>query len=114
MGGFKSVRHLSQSVGLIEVFFKQIKQNLKLCDFLGNNANAVRRQVWMALLAYVLLRYLGCLSEWYHSFSRLCTMVRGVLWEKLALRELLVINGTGGGNFRMLGRPDQAHLPGII
>lgn len=108
-----SVCDIYRSRWEIEVFFKQMKQNLKLGDFLGNNANAVRWQVWMALLAYVLLRYLGYLSEWNHSFSRLCTMVRGVLWGKLALRELLVAYGTAGGNFRMLGRPDQAYLPGF-
>jgi hypothetical protein len=108
-----SVCDIYRSRWEIEVFFKQIKQNLKLCDFLGNNANAVRWQVWMALLAYVLLRYLGYLSQWNHSFSRLCTMVRGILWEKLALRELLVAYGTAGGSFRMLGRPDQAYLPGF-
>jgi hypothetical protein len=97
----------------IEVFFKQIKQNLKLCDFLGHSANAVRWQVWTALLVYVLLRYLGHVSAWAHSFSRLCTLVRGLLWDKLALRELLVAHGTAGGCFRMLGRPDQAYLPGL-
>nr|MDQ3622737.1 hypothetical protein [Verrucomicrobiota bacterium] len=37
------------------VFFKQIKQTLQLSDFLGNSANAVRWQVWTALLCYVLL-----------------------------------------------------------
>ena len=108
-----SVCDLYQSRWGIEVFFKQIKQNLKLCDFLGNSANAVRWQVWTALLSYVLLRYLAYLSDWPHSFSRLCTMVRGSLWTKLALRELLVKYGTAGGSFRMLGRPDQAYLPGF-
>ena len=108
-----SVCDIYRSRWEIEVFFKQIKQNLKLCDFLGNNANAVRWQVWMALLAYVLLRYLGYLSDWSHSFSRLCTMVRGVLWEKIALRDLLIAHGTAGGSFRMLGRLDQAYLPGF-
>ncbi|MDA7633621.1 IS4 family transposase, partial [bacterium] len=102
-----SVCDIYQSRWEIEVFFKQIKQNLKLCDFPGNNTNAVRWQVWMALLAYVLLRYLGYQSDWNHSFSRLCTVVRGVLWEKLALLKLLVSYGTAGGHFRMLGRPDQ-------
>jgi hypothetical protein len=108
-----SVCDLYQSRWGIEVFFKQIKQNLKLCDFLGNSANAVRWQVWTALLSYVLLRDLAYLSDWPHSFSRLCTMVRGSLWSKLALRELLVNYGTAGGSFRMLGRPDQAYLPGF-
>ena len=52
----------------IEKFFKSIKQSLQLCDFLGNNANAVHWQLWTALLVYVLLRYLAWLSQWTHSF----------------------------------------------
>ncbi|MBD3422577.1 MAG: transposase, partial [Chitinivibrionales bacterium] len=36
----------------IEVFFKQLKQTLQLADFLGNSENAVRWQIWTALLAY--------------------------------------------------------------
>jgi len=38
----------------IEVFSKQIKQTLQLADFLGTSANAVRWQVWTALLVYLL------------------------------------------------------------
>lgn len=108
-----SVCDLYQSRWEIEVFFKQLKQNLKLCDFLGNSANAVGWQVWTALLVYVLLRYLGHVSDWNHSFSRLFTLIRGMLWDKMALREILVSYGTAGGSFRMLGRPDQAYLPGF-
>ncbi len=40
----------------IEVFFKQIKHTLQLADFLGTSANAVRGQVWTALLVYLWLR----------------------------------------------------------
>lgn len=97
----------------IEVFFKQIKQTLQLADFLGHNANAVRWQVWMALLVYVLLRYLSYLSKWAHSFTRLFTMLRAVLWEKLDLMKLLGGYGTAGGSFRALARPEQAYFPGF-
>jgi hypothetical protein len=45
-----------------EVFFKPIKQSLPLCDFLGNSANAVRWQVWTALLLYGLMRFLSVMS----------------------------------------------------
>lgn len=48
----------------IEVFFKQVKQSLKLSSFLGHSANAVRWQVDAALLVYVLLRHLAHLSQW--------------------------------------------------
>jgi len=44
-----SVADLYRCRWQIEVFFKQIKQSLQLCDFLGNSANAVRWQVWTAL-----------------------------------------------------------------
>jgi len=43
----------------IEVFFKQVKESLKLGSFLGHSANAVRWQVYTALLVYVLLRFMA-------------------------------------------------------
>lgn len=95
----------------IEVFFKQIKQTLQLADFLGHNANAVRWQVWTALLVYVLLRYLSYLSKWSHSFTRLFTILRAVLWEKLDLFGLLDCYGTAKGSFRNLALPEQAYFP---
>lgn len=108
-----SICELYQSRWGIESFFKQLKQNLKLCGFLGNNANAVRWQVWMALIVLLLLRYLGHRAKWPHAFSRLCTVVRGVLWDRFNLWKLLDFYGTAGGNYRLLGRPDQEFLPGF-
>jgi hypothetical protein len=98
----------------IEVFFKQIKQTLQLADFLGTSANAVRWQVWMALLVYLLLRYLAFLSDWSHSFSRLYAVVRTGLWRKWDLLNLLDRYGTAGDSFRYLGRPEQAYFPGFV
>lgn len=97
----------------IEVFFKQIKQTLQLADFLGTSANAVRWQIWTALLVYLLLRYLSFLSDWSHSFSRLFTLIRTALWKKWDLLALLERYGTAGGHFRYLARPEQAYLPGM-
>ena len=94
----------------IEKFFKSIKQSLQLCDFLGNNANAVHWQLWTALLVYVLLRYLAWLSQWTHSFTRLWAMVRTTLWRKIDLLLLLRHYGTAGGDFRLLARPEQAYF----
>jgi hypothetical protein len=97
----------------IEVFFKQIKQTLQLADFLGNSANAVRWQVWTALLLYVLLRFCAWLSQWGHSFTRLFALLRSALWQKLELRSLLEVYGTAGGGGRFLGTPQQAYLAGF-
>lgn len=108
-----SVGDLYKSRWQIEVFFKQIKQTLQLCDFLGHNANAVRWQVWTALLVYVLMRFLAHQSKWGHSFTRLFTLIRGVLWDKYCLDALLESCGIAGGNFRLLAAPDQLYLAGF-
>jgi IS4 transposase len=82
----------------IEVFLKQIKQTLQLADFLGTSANAVRWQVWTALLTYLLLRYVSFLSDWSHSFSRLFTLIRTALWKKWDLLSLLELYGIAKGH----------------
>lgn len=110
----RSVTDLYQCRWQIEVFFKQIKQTLQLADFLGHNANAVRWQVWMALLVYVLLRYFSYVSRWAHSFTRLFTILRAVLWSKFDLMDLLGCYGTAKGSFRNLARPEQAYFPGFL
>jgi DDE family transposase/uncharacterized protein DUF4372 len=98
----------------IEVFFKQIKQTLQLSDFLGQSANAVRWQIWMALLLYVLLRFTAWVKGWAHSFTRLFAVVRSGLWERWDLAGLLRLYGTAGGSFRYLGQPEQAFLPHLL
>jgi hypothetical protein len=97
----------------IEVFFKELKQTLQLADFLGHNAHAVKWPVWTALLVYLLLRFCAFLSQWGHSFTRLFTLLRSALWQKLELRSLLESCGTAAGGGRFLGRPEQAYLPGM-
>ena len=97
----------------IETFFRQIKQTLKQCDFLGHSANAVRWQIWSALCLYVLLRFQAYLSRWEHSFIRLFAIIRGVVWDRFDLRDLLDFYGTAGKRFRMCAAPQQAYLPGF-
>lgn len=97
----------------IEVFFKQVKQSLRLTGFLGHSANAVRWQVYAALLVYVLLRYMAHLSRWGHSFTRLFAVTRSALWERLDLLALLNSHGTASARMRVIGALDQAWLPGF-
>ena len=97
----------------IEAFFKQIKQTLQLCAFLGHNKNAIQWQVWIALLVYVLLRFVAHLSNWHHSFSRLAGLVRSSLWNRFDLLSILKSYGTAGGHFRMISSSEQAYLPGF-
>ena len=102
---------LYRSRWAIETFFKQIKQVLQISDFLGHSKNAIQWQVWTALLAYVLLRYLAFESSWSHSFTRLFTLVRALLWSNFSAIDTLRIYGTARGPLRLRGSPDQAYLP---
>jgi IS4 transposase len=97
----------------IEVFFKQVKQSLKLGSFLGHSANAVKWQVYTALLVYVLLRYMAHQSEWGHSFTRLFAVTRSALWERIDLLALLKSYGTASGRFKVIGALNTAWLPGF-
>jgi hypothetical protein len=97
----------------IEVFFKQVKQSLKLGSFLGHSANAVKWQVYTAMLVYVLLRYMAHLSVWGHSFTRLFAVTRSALWERIDLLALLKSYGTASGRFKVIGALNTAWLPGF-
>jgi hypothetical protein len=108
-----SVADLYRCRWSIEAFFKQIKQTLQLSDFLGHNANAVRWQVWTALLVYVLLRFLAFVHGWNHSFTRLFTLVRSSLWRRWDLPGLLQSYGTATGSFRFIATPQQPCLTGF-
>jgi hypothetical protein len=108
-----SICDLYQSRWAIEVFFKQIKQTLKVCDFLGHSKQAIRWQLWSALLLYVLLRFQAWVSGWPHSFTRLFAMIRGVIWDRFNLTDTLQFYGTAGGKWRMCAQPQAAYLPGF-
>jgi hypothetical protein len=108
-----SVAELYRCRWQIEAFFKQIKQTLQLADFLGHSANAVKWQVWMALLVYVLLRFQAWRSRWAHSFARLLTLLRAGLWQRRDLAQLLRRYGTADGHFSLLDLLPQSWLPGF-
>ena len=95
----------------IELFFKQLKQTLKLSDFLGYSENAVQWQIWMALLTYVILRFIAYMSKWRGTFARLFTVMRGMLWSRTGLFDLLKCCGTAPGQKRMCMQPQQLYLP---
>ena len=97
----------------IEVFFKQIKTTLPLGDFLGHNRNATQWQLWTALLMYLLLRFLHTCGDWSHSFTRLFTCLRSVLWQRRELLDYLRSYGSAPGTSRIQWAPQQAFLAGF-
>jgi hypothetical protein len=60
----------------IELFFKALKQNLKVKTFVGTSANAVKIQIWTALIAMLILRFLQLRSKLNWSLSNLAALLR--------------------------------------
>ena len=73
----------------IESLFKQIKQNFPLRYFYGESANAIKIQIWVTLIANLLLSVLQSTLQRHWSFSGLATMVRIVLMYYLHLEKFL-------------------------
>lgn len=69
----------------IELFFKALKQNLKIKTFVGTSANAVRIQIWTALIAIVLLKLLQFRSKLGWALSNLVALLR---WNLFTYRDL--------------------------
>ena len=60
----------------IEIFFKIIKQNLRIKTFVGTSPNALMTQIWTALIAILILKYLQFRSRFGWSLSNLVAMLR--------------------------------------
>jgi len=108
-----SICDLYKSRWGIEVFFKEIKQTLQIADFMGYSENAVRWQIWIALLVYILLRFVAWQGKWKHTFTRLFTALRTALWSRAELFSVLDCCGTAHGATRIRAVPEQCYLPGF-
>ena len=69
----------------IELFFKLLKQQLKIKTFVGTSANAVRTQIWSALIAVLVVRYLKFRSRFEWAISNLVALLR---WNLFSYRDL--------------------------
>jgi hypothetical protein len=74
--GASTISRIYKDRWQIELFFKAIKQNLKIKTFIGTSANAIRIQLWTALIAMLLVRYLKLQSACAASLSNLFAMLR--------------------------------------
>lgn len=76
----------------IEVFFKWIKQNLKIKTFFGTSKNAVLTQIWIAMCYYLLLSYIKYQSKYKPSLFYLHKIIRETLLERFNLIDILNLN----------------------
>ena len=74
----------------IELFFKALKQNLKIKSFVGTSENALLIQIWTALIAMLMLKLIQRRAQGRWALSTLCAMLRlnlmsyRDLWDWLA------------------------------
>ena len=69
----------------IELFFKALKQNLRVKTFVGTSSNALHIQIWTALIAMLLLKYLQMRSRVHWALSNLVALLR---WNLFTYRDL--------------------------
>lgn len=82
----KTIADIYKKRWQIEIFFKWIKQNLKIKNFLWQSENAVKNQIWIALIYYLILYYIKCKCNIKYSITELTT----VIWEMLMHRMSLI------------------------
>jgi hypothetical protein len=73
----------------IEVFFRYLKQNLRIKTFVGTSANALQIQIWTALIAMLLLKFLQLKASFGWSLSNLTALLRQQLFVYRDLDEWL-------------------------
>ena len=73
----------------VELFFKWIKQHLKIKTFLGTSKNAVMTQIWAAMSYYLLLAYIKFQTRFKQSLFLLHRLVQNTLLDRLSLVDLL-------------------------
>ena len=72
----------------IELFFKWIKQNLKIKTFLGTSENAVLTQIWIALCVYLVLAYLTFMSKTGASMQQFLRLLQLNLFDRRSFESL--------------------------
>ena len=90
----------------IELFFKWIKQNLKIKSFLGTSKNTVMTQIWIALCMYLLLAHLKYQSKLTKSLQQILRLLQTNLFEKRDLIQLL----NGEPPDKQINNPNQLVL----
>jgi hypothetical protein len=88
----KTIADIYKSRWQIELFFKWIKQNLKIKSFLGTTPNAVLTQIWVAMCYYLLLVYIKYQSKFAHTITELSRMIKEVLMARTNLIDILSLN----------------------
>ena len=84
----KTIAEIYKQRWQVELFFKWVKQNLKIKSFLGNNDNAVMTQIMVALCTYLILAFIKFQSKFKQSLQEMVRLIQTNLFAKRSLIEL--------------------------
>ena len=85
----KTIADVYKSRWQVELFFKWIKQNLKIKSFVGTSKNAVLTQIWIAMCVYLILAFIKLQSKLTKSMQQILRLLQLNLFEKRDLMALL-------------------------
>lgn len=85
----KTIADIYKARWEIELFFKTIKQNLKIKRFIGTSRNAVLTQIWIAMIAYLITSYYKFLHKANSSIQTIIRLIQINLFERKPLKELI-------------------------
>jgi putative transposase len=85
----KTIADIYKARWQVELFFKWIKQNLKIKSFVGTSKNAVMTQIWIALCVYLLLAFIKFQSGLKKGMQQILRLLQLNLFEKRDLMALL-------------------------
>ena len=88
----KTIADIYKDRWQIELFFKWIKQNLKIKSFLGTTQNAVMTQIWVAMIVYLIYSYMKFQTKSAFSILDFSRIIKETLFQKVSILDLLSLN----------------------
>jgi hypothetical protein len=85
----KTIANIYKDRWKVELFFKWIKQNLKIKSFWGTSENAVMSQIWVAMIFYLLVSFIKFQTKSTLSILEFTRIIRATLFQRVALINLL-------------------------
>ena len=85
----RTIAQIYKSRWDVELFFKWIKQNLKIKTFFGTSKNAVMTQIWVAMIAYLLLAYIRYQAKCSRSLLEITRVIKESLFENIHLIDII-------------------------
>ncbi len=72
----------------VELFFKWIKQHLKIKRFFGNSQKAIHHQIWVALIYYLIISYVKFSNKWNYTLLEITRFIKEIIEESIPLADI--------------------------